>query len=82
MQVDLALRAPGLTPRGFQRLNLEYYVPLSNVAFKCRLRHYMKAVENINTILGPALLGKVGRCRLTPGAPQVSAVDPALAFNA
>ena len=39
-QVHLALRAPGLTPREFQRLNRKYDGPLSNVAFNYNLRHY------------------------------------------
>ena len=46
VQAHLALRAPGLTPRGFQRLNLKYDGPLSKVAFNCNLRPYTKALEH------------------------------------
>jgi len=50
--LTLLLRAPGLTPRGFQRLNRKYDGMLSSFAFNCNLRPYPVVdliSEDINT---------------------------------
>ena len=61
---------PGLTPRGFQRLNRKYDDPLSNFAFNCNLRHYKKVVYERKEISEE--ITKVGQCRLTPGFLQLT----------
>jgi hypothetical protein len=49
------LRAPGT-----KRLKLKHCVPLSNFAFKLKLRRYTEAAEAV-----AAGLAEVGRCSLT-----------------
>ena len=58
---------PGLTPRGFQRLNLRCDGPLSNLAFNCsNLRPSTEESFPVIMRSGGASF-KAGRCRFTPG---------------
>jgi len=70
------LRAPGLTPRGFQRLNRKYDGPLSNFASNFNLRHYTQGV-----IFAEMWMDQVGRCSFRAG-PQLDPKCTLHAFNA
>jgi len=56
---------PGLTPRGFQRLNRKYDGPLSNVALTCKLRLYDEGA--VQATEEGTVYTTVGRCRFNPG---------------
>jgi hypothetical protein len=69
MQVDPI--KPTLKAPGTKRAKLKCDKPLSNFAFKLKLRRYDKVLE---IVVGFDLLGdKVGRCRLTLSKPVLKA---------